>query len=509
MENIARIEEAMSSAKEFKSNLPKPIPLIKKLEKGEPYPIDFFPDVLKNAIIAINDITQAPMAICGQSVLATANLITQALADVKTPIHEVKPISEIFLSIIESGERKSSCDRLALKPVREYERKLQEEYEKELQEYNGNLKVYKAKEKNILKNSEKKNFCSSSLESELKKLGEEPKKPVEPLLIMSEPTIEGLEIRLLKGYPSIGIFNDDAGDILGGYSMNNDNKLKTISKLSKFWDGGSCERIRASETAIKIYGKRVSMHLMTQPSIANILLSDNIAKGQGFLSRILITAPENTAGTRFLKEGQDNSIAYKKLNEYYAQAKEILHKKLKIKEGKQNELIPREISLTEGASKIWVDFFNHVEVRCKDNGEFYAIKPLANKIAEHAMRISSTLVLFDNPDAEHIEFPHMQWGIDIAQYYLNEALRLANSSQIDPITLKAKKLVDYLKVNWSKELISAPDIYQNSMAGISDVKSLKPVIKLLIENYYLIPIEGKHEVNGANRKEVYRLNLEE
>ena len=67
--------------------------------------------------MGVHLLTQAPLALCGQSVLAAAALAVQAHHDVLLPGGGRKPLTQLFVSIAESGERKSSVDRAALRPI--------------------------------------------------------------------------------------------------------------------------------------------------------------------------------------------------------------------------------------------------------------------------------------------------------------------------------------------------------------------------------------------------------
>src|SRR4051794_33295821 len=69
------------------------------------------------------------MGICAQSVLACATLASQGHADVELPTGQTRPCSNYFVTVAESGERKSSADAEALWPIRTHERKLREEFE--------------------------------------------------------------------------------------------------------------------------------------------------------------------------------------------------------------------------------------------------------------------------------------------------------------------------------------------------------------------------------------------
>src|SRR5262245_978873 len=89
-----------------------PRPLMRELPPADPFPIDALGDILAPAARAIQDRVQAPLAICGQSVLASATLAVQAHADVILPIGDerAKPLSSYLLTIAETGERKTECD---------------------------------------------------------------------------------------------------------------------------------------------------------------------------------------------------------------------------------------------------------------------------------------------------------------------------------------------------------------------------------------------------------------
>ena len=96
-----------------------PQPLVRELPRGEPYPTDAL-GPLENVVAAVHDKTQAPVAIAAQSALSTASLAVQGFADVETLAGQ-SPCSLFCLTIAQSGERKTGCDKLLMKAVREFE----------------------------------------------------------------------------------------------------------------------------------------------------------------------------------------------------------------------------------------------------------------------------------------------------------------------------------------------------------------------------------------------------
>ena len=86
-----------------------PQPLLRETAQGAPYPVHAL-GPLRSAAEAVQGMTLAPVAIPAQSALAVASLAVQGHADVET-LAGPAPLSLYALTIAESGERKSSCDR--------------------------------------------------------------------------------------------------------------------------------------------------------------------------------------------------------------------------------------------------------------------------------------------------------------------------------------------------------------------------------------------------------------
>ena len=77
--------------------------------------------VLGPAALAIQERTGAPLSMCASSVLAAAALCVQPHVDVILPTGAVRPVSNDFITIGVSGERKSTVDKLALAAAYAYE----------------------------------------------------------------------------------------------------------------------------------------------------------------------------------------------------------------------------------------------------------------------------------------------------------------------------------------------------------------------------------------------------
>jgi hypothetical protein len=147
---------------------------------------------------------------------------------------------------------------------------------------------------------------------------------MEPLLTCPEPTFEGLCKLFAVGRPSLGVFSGEGGQFIGGHGMKEDAKLRTAAGMSTLWDGDPIKRVRAGEGTSILPNRRASMHLMAQPDVASLWFNDALLIDQGLLSRILVSAPDSTSGTRFWRETPPDM----RLHKYKALVFDILRRPL-------------------------------------------------------------------------------------------------------------------------------------------------------------------------------------
>jgi uncharacterized protein DUF3987/primase/DNA polymerase family protein len=332
---------AQPKEKKESEHTEEPIPLIPEQEPPLPYPLDALGEVLGNAAQAIAEYVQVPKAMAGQSVLAAAALALQPFYDVDVPsLGRPRPLSLNALTIAESGDRKSSTDKQAIYPIHAYQHTLWSAYEEDKEAYEAALDDYLG--------TPKKNRLGRA----------EPIAPRAPFILVDEPTLEGIHRTFREGRPSLGLFNDEGGQFIGGHAMSKDHVLKTISGLSKLWDGHPVSRVRGGkDESYLLFGKRFSCHLMTQPIVANSLLADKLLMGQGLLARFLITQPASLAGTRLYKDSDPS--ADKRLGLYWKTMTAWLEKPMS--ENEHNELTPTKLPLTQEAKALWVKAYDAIE----------------------------------------------------------------------------------------------------------------------------------------------------
>lgn len=402
-----------------------PEPLRKPTPPPAPYPVAELGPVIRPAAEAIRRVIQAPDAVCAASLLAAASLATQGLADVHMD-GRVYPLSLWLLTIADSGERKSAVDAEAMRGARDVERDRYKRFDEETTQHEAAAEQWNARRDACRKECK----GGAGLAAKLSELGSAPEPPLKPSLIVADFTAEGLAKLLKDGRPSVGAFTDEGGLVFGGHGMTKETVTRTAATLSKLWDRGELDRIRASEGATKLYGRRLAMHLMVQPIIAERALGDAILSGQGFLARCLLSWPNGTAGTRsYVAESLRENPA---LAQFTSRTSELLKRELPLAEGTRNELSLRALTLTANAKVKWVEVYNAIESAEGPNGKFAACKTWASKAAEQCLRIAGVLTLVEDPDTQLIEADTIGRAGEIALWHLHEALRLAGTAELSP-----------------------------------------------------------------------------
>jgi hypothetical protein len=493
-----KVKENIMDAQAITKELPQPL----RKQKTTPFefPIKDLPDLLKQAAIGLHDKIQAPIAICVQSILASANLAVQGHANSMLPFGQERPVSCFFLSVAESGERKSSCDNEAMKAVKAFEEELRQKHDLEYQSWKNAHDAFENQRKVILKQNKGN---ASAVKNELDKLGKEPEPPLTPLLVCPEATFEGLCKLMVNGQPSMGVFSSEGGQFIGGHGMKEENKIRTAAALSEVWDGNAIKRVRSVDGTTILNGRRICLHLMAQPRIASTFLSDAVLKDQGLLSRMLVASPVSTAGTRLKHNVKDESFLA--LEKFTSAISDILAIPLPTKHGFKNELQPRVISFESDTAELFYSFSDHIEERMGAGKDLESIKGLANKLPEHATRIAATLALMENIYTAKLELKHLMQGINIALYYANEALRIFDEGMTDPNILLAEKLLYWLHNTWDGEYVSLPDIYQLCSNAINTKGKAKQMVSILEGHNWLEKVTGSKIINGKTRREVWKV----
>ena len=408
-----------------------------------------------------------------------------------------RPLSENFLAIGASGERKSTVDAIALKPVRDVERDLQTQYELELASFKNELAAWEHARKPTGKGGKDK----TGFIADLKAAGDEPTPPRKPIMLVSEPTPEGLVKLLAEGQPSVGLFSAEASTFIGGHGMSNESRLRTAGALSRLWDDGSADRVRGGDGAMKLYGRRLTTSLATQPGNGIEWLASPVLADQGLFSRLLIVAPASRIGTRFLTPEAEERVRQTQadLDRFHARIRELLEAVPKVA-----ELDPPALSLSSEAHALWLDFSNAVEGAMGGGGSLAAIRAFANKAGEHALRLAGILTVYRDQDANEIDADAVVNAIELVEHYLGEATRVNGMAAASEGARRAQETLEFLQ-RLDHDVVHLAEIYQRGPFAVRNAAVARAVMQMLADHGYAEPIPEGAEIDGRHRREAWRV----
>ncbi len=479
-----------------------PSPLIRDTPKCESYPTDAL-GPLQKVVEAVHDKTQAPVAIAAQSALAVASLAVQGFADVET-LGGTSPCSLYCLTVAQSGERKSGTDKLLMLAVRDYEADAAAEYKIAIANYSIENTIWEKKHKRLTGDAAGAK-ADKALEArvDLDALPAQPEPPLLPNRLATDPTFEGLVKLFAIGHPSLGIFTDEAGSFIGGHAMNSDNRLKTCAGLSGLWDGAPINRTRAGDGASTLRGRRLASHMMVQPIAAMPLLADPVVNTQGFLARFLMCEPESAIGTRTRRgcdPASDTVIAT-----FGVKLRTLVETSLPLREGTMNELDPQQLRLSDDAKELLLQYYEKTEIKQAPASELAHVRPYACKTAEQAARIAGVMTLWTDPNATEITAGTMANGIELAQYYLTEAARLANTAVVSEKVAQAEQLRKWLIESWPDDYVLPRDILRNGPNSLRESEKVKGAIAILEKHRWLVRLPSGTIIRDKKRKEAYQI----
>jgi hypothetical protein len=285
--------------------------------------------------------------------------------------------------------------------------------------------------------------------------------------------------------------------------MSDDAKRRSAAALNCLWDEGRSERMRASEDASILTGRRLTVFLQAQPDVAHTFLADPILDDIGLLARFLITQPESTMGSR--KGIRDLPLAHQTaIAAYGAKLLSILRAPLPYAEDGQS-LDPKPLVMSDDAKETWHGFCDHVENMLAPGKPLSEISGFGNKLPEHAARIAAVLQVFDDPKAAELEDEFLSRGIELATFYANEAIRLSNAARINTELREAQKLLDWLKEKWTEIHVTIGVIQQRGPAGIREKAKAERIVAILVDHGWLTPAPDGVLVEGKPRRLAYRI----
>jgi Protein of unknown function (DUF3987) len=324
-------------------------------------------------------------------------------------------------------------------------------------------------------------------------------------LFIDDVTPDFMMAFLANERPCAGIFTSEAGVLLGGAGFDAERRIQMGSLLNKIWDGQPIRKGRATSGKTEVKSSRLTAHLMLQPVLADMLLTDRALLNLGTCARLLISFPASTIGTRLWTKDAESHTVFPVLEEYDQRIYAQMLKPLAIENG---ELITHPIKMEALAIRFFVDFYNTVEQALGRGGRYRAIGGFGSKLPEHAARLSAILAAYHDSSAPIISEGTIHQGALLATYYADEMLRLTEHVAIRNELRLARKLAEWLSRLFHethRAKFHLAEVYQRGPQQIRDAEGARRILHILEEHAWIERLAAGAEVDGAERRDAWRM----
>ena len=390
--------------------------------EGE-YPIHAFPDVIAKAIKKSAHFHNVPLAVAAQTYLGEQAYIAQR--HIKAPSDKSEkgqPCSLFMLTIFPSGEGKDVCKSDASK--------ISEKIESE------NMNRFYADYKSWSK----------------KKSDERGDAPVNPMSRFKKTTTQAIIRMMADGAGNSYIWaTGEGGYLFSGYSLKSDTVGESISVLNDLVDTGKGNALlRNAEDSHFFENKYFSLDIAVQDVVARPALTNSLLREQGFLARVLFSAPtplqhrEVTLEQQSIKPYDDED-----LKAYWRFCEKMLTTPYfgnKLFVGDDGRVV---ITKCQDAERLHIQYQNHIGQEAGKGGKYEFIRAYALRTNQYVLRVAAILAYCSEVD--YIDARIMQNAIDLCKYSLDEWLRYYGKMEKSDSEL----MLDWLKKQDSSKILKS------------------------------------------------------
>lgn len=439
-------------------------------------------------IMHAREVTLAPEPIILSSMLAAMSQLCQGLIDVKKPSGQTVPVSMYFLTIAESGERKSTVHNYFWSEINRHDQQEQIHCKNDVQRKDSLLAVWEQKHKQLSRGVAQLDFDEVK-DSEVfqQLLAHEQKKPKPAAmlrLIYDDATSSALFLGIHKNSKNAGLVSSEGGSILNG------NTLRDLPKINGIWSGDNIVVDRSSTESFSLVDARLTIAIMIQKAAFDkyVMNHGDEAKGIGLWARFMICKSYSTQGSRFI----DNYQAPQKYNWFNDRVIALLA------ENKTafTESTPRKVlEFDQYAQQNWINWFNFIESNVRQGGGLLESVPdYASKMADNAARLAALLHYFENGDSQpYIDSNTLDTAISICQWYAAEFVHLRLLPE------QADRDIQLLQ-DWLHHIINGSRTIFNPHLIIDQQHKMFILKRNFLRQYAPNPLRERERLNKALRE---------
>lgn len=450
---------------------------------------DLLPAIIKDAMDALTETTNATDEITVPVTLAVASFATQGLINGSPELWDNCAVSNYFCVLVPSGGLKTSISDSVLEGARRFEEDQREKAEEAETQYLIDLKKYENQIKEKVK--EKPAIPGMVAPPNPFTKIEKPKYPRTARYMAGKFTLNGI-INALKGVPHFGIFNSDAGEFFNSHAFKDPtSSIELVSALSRLWSGEQIDKLTGIED-VSTKGKRLTALFMLQQQLAGFFINPQF-KDQGFTNRMLITQSDkitkkradfNVLGISKQKKTNDCLLAFNdRVYELLASVDDKqkkptgnslldLRKRLIQEQNKDQNVLflnTHPWNPSDNTRFIFQEFYNDMVVKMDDE-KYIEYQNFMSRAYEHCIRIATVLSVFDGKDM--VNETHAGCSVGLMYYFIDQRMNLSIDGEVKVNTFVdcSNRVEKWLKKNYTGKQLTKSDFNRRGPVMYRDME---------------------------------------
>lgn len=474
----------------------EPIPL-EQCSSLPDFPVDALPEPGREMVERTAEVTQVDPSLVGPIYLACIAAAVAKAAHVDLGTH-IEPLNLFAMSILESGNRKSSTSSILTGPLFEWQHMREAEVKVDIRDAKNSQKILEQrlaklqKDAANLKDRDERMIAEEEASKVLREMEENPI-PNLPMFIVDDITPEKLADAMADNGERMAIISAEGGIFAIMAGRYNEKGGGNIDIFLKGHSGDPCSIHRIGREPKTMESPALTMCLSVQPDVITEIGANRQFRGRGLTARFLYALCRSYVGNR---PRQTSSISDELRKTYRDHIFGLMN-------------IPRtgvRIRLSPEGQRLWDEFYWDIETDMRAGGSLEYLPDWGSKLPGAVARIAGLLHFAQN-GMKALETPISVTSVGAAcvlgVYFKEHALAVYGVMNTDPAMEAAKKILNAItRLNLSA--FKGRDIIHHT--NLKKMAEVEPGLKILIERGYIRELQRGQSHGGRPESQSYAAN---
>lgn len=453
------------------------------------FPVDAFPSVIRDYVLAVAETTQTPVDMAATAALAVLALCQQGKYRIKGKDDWIEPLNLFTVIVAEPSERKSAVISHMTGAVHRFEAEYNKQHSGAVERSRMEKRILEKQQRNLEEMVIKGKAQMEDLQDVAMQLANF--REVMPMrLYVDDVTTEKLTSVLAENNGTAAIVSAEGGifDMLAGIYTKNVN----IDVFLKAHSGDDIRVDRIGRSSESISHPALTVLLAVQPSVLSGIMSNGVFRGRGLTARFMYCMPQSKVG--------DRKYRTQPIPDEVSRCYEVLIRNLLQEETPKT---PELIRLSPEADKLLEEFACAVESRLKT--EYSDIPDWAGKLVGAVLRISGLLCraanahcsdFLDLSDSMIVDGETMASAIAVGRYFTEHSRAAYSLMGADDLIKQSQYTLDAIMKNGLLEF-TRRDIMR-MCRSFKKVEQVQPVLNHLADLGY-VALKETEQTFGKGR----------